>query len=170
VPYTRLTSLEWFYLLGDFGVSTQGNQSRLTAPIRALNFGDWTTQGLPFYAGNVTYRWPMPDGLETERGLRLCVPRFKAPLLSLSVGEGTAAPIAFAPFQHTFSEQPRAREMLRLTAYGCLHNVNPNLTWLGPDAWRSKGVNWDYGYQLKPMGILSAPIFETFFSNQKGFK
>lgn len=171
VPYTRLTSLEWFYLLGDFGISTQGNQSRLTAPVRALNFGDWTAQGLPFYAGNVTYRWPMPDGLAPEGGLRLCVPRFKAPLLSLSVGEGTAAPIAFAPFQHPFTEQPRAREMLRLTAFGnransfgCLHNVNPNLTWLGPDAWRSKGVNWDYGYQLKPMGILSAPIFETFSS------
>jgi hypothetical protein len=112
-----------------------------------------------------------------ERSLRLCVPRFKAPLLSLSVGEGTAAPIAFAPFQHTFTSNPHAREMQHLTAFGnranvfgCLHNVNPNLTWLGPDALRSKGVKWEYGYQLKPMGILSAPIFETFFSSQKGFK
>ena len=55
IPYGRLTNVEWCYLLGDFGVTVRGRHARITAPVRDLAFGDWTTQGLPFYAGNVTY-------------------------------------------------------------------------------------------------------------------
>ena len=77
-PYDRQTNLEWCYLLGDFGVAVQGQQSSLVAPVRTLHFGDWTNQGLPFYAGNVTYHYTL-----TSQGEELTVhiPHFKSPLL-----------------------------------------------------------------------------------------
>jgi hypothetical protein len=61
IPVTRRGGAEWMYLLGDFGVEVAGTQARLVAPVRSLSFGDWTTQGLPFYGGNVTYRIPVRE-------------------------------------------------------------------------------------------------------------
>ncbi|TFG88927.1 MAG: hypothetical protein E4H18_01215, partial [Hyphomicrobiales bacterium] len=73
-PYSRRSGLEWMYLLGDFGVRIEGRRAVLTAPVRMLNFGDWTHQGLPFYSGNVTYRCPLEGGGR----LRLGLPHFRA--------------------------------------------------------------------------------------------
>ena len=44
--------------------------------------GDWTMQGLPFYAGNVTYHCAITgDGSKTA----IEVPKFKCPLLSVDL-------------------------------------------------------------------------------------
>lgn len=55
--------------------------------------------------------------------------------------------------------------MLHLTAYinrtngfGPVHNANPNLTWIGPEAWTSTGDFWTYEYVLQEEGIMSAPV------------
>ncbi|MBC8104789.1 MAG: hypothetical protein H7Z41_19615, partial [Cytophagales bacterium] len=71
IPMTRRTDIEWAYLLGDFGVEVRGSHARLTAPVRELAFGDWTRQGLPFYAGNVTYHCAVEGSGEraTHRGV-----------------------------------------------------------------------------------------------------
>ncbi|NLZ82335.1 MAG: hypothetical protein GX915_01560, partial [Clostridiales bacterium] len=55
ISFTSKTNVEWCYLLGDFGVRVEGSNARIIKPIRKLSFGNWTVQGLPFYAGNVTY-------------------------------------------------------------------------------------------------------------------
>ena len=55
VPIGRRTNLEYFYLLGDFGVRVNGTEKSLTAPVKELGFGDITRQGLPFYTGNLLY-------------------------------------------------------------------------------------------------------------------
>ena len=46
----------------------------------------------------------------------------------------------------------------RNNAFGPLHNLDPDSPGQVPNAWRSEGERWTYGYELKPMGILSAPI------------
>ena len=48
VPFTHRIGLEWCYLLGDFGVRIEGRAGVVTAPVRALSFGDIVPQGLPF--------------------------------------------------------------------------------------------------------------------------
>ncbi len=157
----RKIDVEWCYLLGDFGVQVAGRHARLTAPVRRLAFGDWTTQGLPFYAGNVTYhcRLDAPGGV-----VRVEVPEFRNPLLTVELDGRDAGPIAFAPYAIELSPK-KGRHRLDITAYGNranafgpVHHTDENLRWVGPDAWRSRGVYWTYGYRLKRMGILSAPI------------
>ena len=49
------TNLEWCYLLGDFGVTVMGSQTRITRLPDKLGFGSYHTQGLPFYGGNLLY-------------------------------------------------------------------------------------------------------------------
>jgi hypothetical protein len=161
-PFTRKSNLEWCYLLGDFGVDVSRRQAKVVAPVRELAWGDWTKQGLPFYAGNVTYhcRW---DGAGE---LALRVPSFGAALLSVET-MGRIEKIAFAPFRAQLNAIGSGDRPLEITAYGNrenafgpLHDVSGS-TWIGPSAWRSTGEGWTYEYKLCAMGILEAPIIES---------
>ena len=161
VDFTRKTNVEWCYLLGDFGVAVEGRSALLTGPITHLPFGDWSSQGLPFYAGNVTYHCNLvTDGA----AVRLAFPKFKNPLLKVSLDGAPGRPVAFAPFEidlgrleglHTLDITAFGN---RANAFGPVHHTNEALTWVGPAAWRSTEGNWAYEYQLKKMGLLAAPI------------
>ena len=161
LPYGQHTNVEWCYLLGDFGVEVHGRHTYLTGPVRTLAFGDWTRQGLPFYAGNVTYHCEVVgDG----KPLRLSASKFRAPLLAASLDGRELGKIAFAPYLLDLGPLAPGVHQLDLTAYGnrvnafgCLHNVDPRTRWYGPNAWRSEGDAWADEYQLKPAGILVAP-------------
>lgn len=160
IPFSRKTNLEWCYLLGDFGVRVAGSSAVVTEPVRRLHFGDWTRQGLPFYAGNVTYHCAIQSGGQTmlEAG------KFSNPLLSIELDGKPAGKIAFAPYRLKLGKLA-GRHRVAITAYGNranafgpLHHTNEKLTWVGPAAWRSQGKDWSYEYNLKRMGILVAPI------------
>lgn len=158
-PFGALTDLEWCYLLGDFGVEVRGRRARVIAPVRELDFGDWTRQGLPFYAGNVTYH------CRVEGARKLRVPRFAAPLLTVDADGRRVGAIAFPPYE---LELPATARQLDITAYGSrinafgqLHNCHPHERWWGPGSWRSTGDAWSYEYQLKPQGLLVAPRLLT---------
>ena len=161
IPFTRKANVEWCYLLGDFGVEQFGRHAKIVAPVRQLTFGDWTKQGLPFYAGNVTYHCTLQgDGRE----LVVETPQFKAPLLSVDLDGKPAGKIAFAPFQLDLgkvSEGPHKLDITafgnRVNAFGAVHNADEDLRWHGPNAWRQSNKDWCYEYQLKPMGLLVAP-------------
>jgi hypothetical protein len=164
IPITRKTSLEWCYLLGDFGVEVRGRAARIVSKVKSLAFGDWTHQGLPFYAGNVTYHCTVHgDGRE----MMIEVARFKNPLLSVNLDGKAAGKIAFAPFQLNLGQLTGTHKLditaygNRANAFGPLHNADENLKWVGPGAWRSGGNNWTYGYMLKRMGILVAPTIKA---------
>jgi hypothetical protein len=161
IPFTRTTNVEWCYLLGDFGVVVAGRSARIVAPVRVLSFGDWTSQGLPFYAGNVTYHCM----INADGGRMLLeAAKFKNPLLSVDLDGKLAGKIAFPPYQLHLGtiEGEHALDLTafgnRVNAFGAVHNADENLSWFGPAAWRQTGANWSYEYQLRPMGILSAPI------------
>ena len=161
VPFGRATPFEWLYLLGTFGVEVMGSHTRLCDFPTHLAWGDWTRQGLPFYAGNVTYhaRFTTSGGALTLR-----TPQFKAPLLQVAIDGGAGVAIAFPPYQLALGELSAGEHTCDLTAFGsrvnafsCLHHTNAGLRWVGPDAWRSRDDDWSYEYQLRPCGILTAP-------------
>ena len=161
MAYGRKTNLEWCYLLGDFGVVVQGRHASIGAPVRQLAFGAWTRQGLPFYAGNVTYHCAV-ESMGAE--IAISAPKFKAPLLSVALDSQAVGKIAFAPFQLELGTLSTGQHALDITAYGnrvntfgCVHNANEKTYWFGPNAWRTLGDEWSYEYQLKPMGLLVAP-------------
>ncbi len=161
MPFTRKTNLEWCYLLGNFGVNIEGRKAQIIAPVHTLTFGDWTQQGLPFYAGNVTYHCTLDGG---DKPVAIVVDKFKAPLLSVNLDGRLAGKIAFAPYRLELGVLFQGKHKLDITAYGnranafgIVHNTDKSLSWYGPGAWRSTGEKWSYDYQLKPMGILVAP-------------
>lgn len=163
-PMTRKTDLEWCYLLGDFGVRVAGRDATIVEPVRSLAFGDWCPQGLPFYAGNVTYHCPLAsDG----RRMHVECAKFRASLLSVDLDAKPAGKIAFAPF--TLDLGPVDGEHLlditaygnRINAFGCLHHTDDSIRWVGPAAWRSSGSTWCYEYNLRRAGVLTAPILRV---------
>lgn len=158
IRYHRKSNPEWCYLLGDFGVRVEGPRGRIVAPVRSLGFGDWTSQGLPFFAGNVTYQCGEVD---IAQGTVLRIPQFAAPLLSVDIDGRRHGTIAFAPYE---LELPAGRHNLAVTAFGsrvntfgALHNWDDDESWYGPSAWRSTGDRWAYEYRLMRAGILTAP-------------
>jgi len=159
IPFTRKRNLEWCYLLGDFGVRVMGRGARLVVPVRALEWGDFTHQGLPFYAGNVTYHCTLP---QVKGPLAVEVSNFKGPTLRAALDGKDCGSLAFAPHRADLKSRGRGRFDLtlfgnRANAFGIVHYAHDRLKWYGPDAWRSTGANWTYEYRLQPMGILSAP-------------
>jgi len=162
-PYTRKTmSVEWCYLLGDFGVEVAGRHARIVPMPRTLSFGDITHQGLPFYAGNITYHCQIDSDGATP--LTLHAAHFAAALLTAAVDGQPIGPMAFHPYQVALGVLPAGTHTLDITAFGTRYNAfgqvhapNKSLRWWGPDSWRFKDENWAYEYQLKPSGILVAP-------------
>jgi hypothetical protein len=160
MPYGRATTVEWCYLLGDFGVVVEGSRARVTAPVRELAFGDWTSQGLPFFGGNVTYHCAVAGGAP----LTLRAAKFRAPLLTADLDGRRLGALAFAPFELELGPLAPGDHALDITAYGsrvntfgCVHNADEHAFWFGPNAWRTTGDDWSYEYRLKPAGLLAAP-------------
>lgn len=161
LPFSKKTDLESCYLLGSFGVRLCGSLGILTATPQP-RFGDLAAQGFPFYGGNLTYfcEVDLPEGGE----YMLEVNKFRAPLLQVSVDGGEPQPIAFSPYRANLGILKAGRHHLAITSFGnrfntlgALHHCDDQLTWVGPDAWRSKGSAFSYEYQLKRNGILAAP-------------
>lgn len=159
MPIGQRLGPEWCYLLGDFGVALHGTDTALTEPVRKLGFGNWAAQGLPFYAGNVTYHLPV----ETGGRFLLKVPQYRNPLLTVALDGERRGTIVFAPYELALETTPGAHRVdltaygNRANAFGSVHNANPQERWLGPGAWQSKGDAWCDEYNLWPTGVLISP-------------
>jgi len=163
VPYSRKSNLEWCYLLGEFGVRVDGSIGVLTALPKRLPYGDWTAHGLPFYAGNVDYTIRLPEQAVDS----IQIPFFKGALVDgLKDGEliGSAA---FPPYAIELPDLGAGDPLTlrvygnRVNAFGQVHNTDEvRKDWVryGPLGYRSEGKDWADEYQLKPMGILTAPL------------
>ncbi|MFW6257137.1 MAG: hypothetical protein ACOC2O_03235, partial [Bacillota bacterium] len=164
IPFGRQTNVEWCYLLGNFGVEVKGSYKYIIEPTRKLAFGDWVVQGLPFYAGNVTYRCP----LELEENISeavLEIPHFSAPVIKVCLDGKRRGLIAFAPHRLNLGELLAGQHLLEITVYGdrynafgTLHNANDEFKWYGPDSYRTTGSEWTDTYLLRKMGVLSRPV------------
>jgi len=160
MPYHSNSNLEWCYLLGDFGVTVHGSTAELINPVAELSFGDWVSQGLPFYAGNVTYHCPvnLPDG-----NYVLHAAKYHAPLLKAAVDGRERGALVFAPYSLPLGRLSGSHTVditafgSRINAFGAVHNCDGGWSWHGPGAWRSRGDQFSYEYNLKRCGVLAAP-------------
>lgn len=159
--YSRRSSLEACYLLGNFGVRTAGSRARLIPPPASVCFSDLSAQGFPFYGGNFTYECSVdvPDGEYV-----LEIGKFRCPVISVGVDGGSAGLIALAPYRVRLGRLS-GKHSVSITAYGNRHNTFGPLhccdeehKWAGPDMWRQQGSAFSYEYQFKRQGILAAPI------------
>jgi hypothetical protein len=109
--------------------STPRQQNLLTpssSPL--LNFVSITTQGLPFYAGNVTYHCSLSvpsTSTKTNSNVTLHIPHFSSPVLavhSTASGEKLGR-IAFQPRTLELGELSAGRHGISITAYGNQNNA-----------------------------------------------
>jgi hypothetical protein len=163
IPFTKRTNVEWCYLLGQFGVEVAGRYSKIVPARKAIAFGDLTTQGLPFYAGNVTYICNVT--CEKAGRVLLETTHFRAPVLSVSVDGEIKQKVAFAPYIADLGVLEKGSHVVAITSYGNrinafgpLHCSDYTMGWVGPNAWRTSGNAWSYEYRLKQTGILVTPI------------
>lgn len=162
-PFHQKSSLEWMYLLGDFGVNInkcEPHSPSLVPKPASVSYGSLTSQGLPFYGGNVIYQ----SNVNVEEGeYVLEVTTFRAPLLGVTVDGVRVGIIAFAPYRLNLGFLSGEHDIgiisfgNRINTFGPVHNCDPENTWFGPGAWRTAGEKYSYAYQLKETGILKAP-------------
>ena len=150
--HENLPGLEAMFLLGDFGVTADA----VTALPRKLTTGDWCTQGLPYYAGNVTYsrEVEIPDG-----GAVLEFADWSGVLLGVRIADGAETLLPWPPYR---LELPAGKFRLYITVYGSRRNaLGPffveRQAWVGPDQFRMKQQN---KRQLIPGGLLGEPVIK----------
>ena len=167
IPFGRRTSVEACYLLGDFNVRLEGCEKTLVPATSQIGFSDITSQGLPFYGGNVTYSTEIETG---ACDLRIHATKFRGSLIRVEVDGTSAGVIAYSPYtveargltpgKHTITFKLFGN---RYNTFAGLHNAHAKTTpWAGPDFWRTKDDAWCYEYLLDETGILKSPVIEVF--------
>jgi len=163
VPFGKVTTVENAFLLGDFGVAVRGRDAWIIEPVRALAFGDWTKQGLPFYGGNVVYHAKM-ELTDSGPQAALEATHFAQPLLGVAMDGTDRGLIALSPWRASLGRPAAGTHRVDITAYGnrvntfgALHNCDYASVWYGPGAWRSEGCAWTNEYRLRDSGVMAAP-------------
>lgn len=159
-PIGGRTNLEWFYLLGDFGVRVDGSIATIIPPVRTLAFDSYVHQGLPFYTGNLTYHLDV----EIQGKAKLRIPVYRGALIRIAVDGEDKGTIVYSPYILNLSELKPGKHRIDITLYGTrqngfaqLHHSPSVFFYQSPDSWRSTGDLWLYEYQLKPAGIMKSP-------------
>ncbi|MDO5418245.1 MAG: hypothetical protein Q4F29_13670, partial [Lachnospiraceae bacterium] len=155
LPYHAALQVENMYLLGDFGVAAAGKNTRITAPVRKIGFGDIGVQGLPFYGGNLTCRGEISVSEEESGAWMVQTAKFRCPLLRCSLDGKDCGIIAVSPYQAELGDVKPGIHTVefkiygnRVNTFGPVHNCNQTERWIGPNAWRSTGTSWSDEYQL----------------------
>ena len=163
-PFGESSNLENMFILGNFGVKLQGAEATITALPDKIGFGDITSQGFPFYGGNITYKIPVQVKNNT---LKVIASRYKGALIDVSLDGKEMGKIIYPPYYTELKNIENGEHTLELMLYthryntfGPLHLVDEKESWHGPDAWRSEGSNWSYEYVLRRVGIMKAPVIE----------
>ncbi len=159
VPIGRRTNLEYFYLLGNFGVRINGTKKTLTKPVESLGFSDIVSQTLPFYTGNLLYHFQV----QSDGDFDIRVPRYRGGLLKVFVDGEDVGNIAFSPYSlHVHTSAGIHDVAIRLygtrqNGFAQLHHTPGVYFYQSPNSWRSAGDLWCYEYQFKQAGILTSP-------------
>ena len=159
-PIGPNTDLEACYLLGDFGVRVQGTEKVLTAPVKRVGFGDIVPQGLPFYTGNLDYRFMIEtDGSD----FTVRVPAYRGGLVTVLLDGEEKGDIVFSPYLLRLAAEKGVHELTlrlygtRMNGFGQLHLKPGEWIYQSPNSWRTAGDRWGYEYYFKEAGILKSP-------------
>lgn len=166
IPFGERKNVEWCYLLGDFNVKVEGCVKTIVEKTDKIAFSSITTQGLPFYGGNITY---VLDVETNDCSFDIKTTRYRGSLIKVSVDGEDVGPIVYAPYKLTVESIKKGKHQIELTLFGNRHNTFAAIhytslrsRWYGPNRWRSSGDEWCYEYLLKDTGILSSPVIEFF--------
>ena len=159
-PFSAVSNVENIFVLGDFATKVEGDKAVITDPVRTLNVGDWTKQGLSFYGGKLTLGYKIEGG----RSLKVKLGIFNAPCIVVKLDGKRVGNVSLAPHvadlgylsdgEHTLELEISAS---RVNTFGPLHITSAfTSTWYGPSAWRTEGDQWSYDYFIKKSGLFTA--------------
>lgn len=164
VPLAPRTNVEAMYLLGDFNVTLEGTTATVTAPTTEIGFGSITSQGMPFYGGNIDYN--IEIDLENPSAVQIHTYKYHGALIGVSIDGKRVGNIIFEPYNFTTETLDAGKHTITLTCFGnrnntfgALHWWSDFRQWYGPQAWRKNGDNWAYEYNVADTGILASPVF-----------
>ena len=161
VPISSRITVEWAYILGDFGVEVCGRNTGITEKRKELAFGSITTQGLPFYSGNIIYHIPV----ELKKGrISVCSNQYVGALQEVSIDDGKSVPCIYPPYVADLGEVHEGKHMIhmkfygnRVNSFGALHMADTKKKHVSPNSWRTSGDQWCYEYKLRELGVLTSP-------------
>ncbi len=162
LPFGKRLGAEWFYILGDFGVSLNGRTKRITHKADEMRFGSLTEMKMPFYGANVTYE--MDFTLESPSDISVRLPAYRGALVKLSIDGSEAGMLTFSPYKLRVTGLEAGRHTAafelfgnRYNSFGALHNADTGNKWIDAMAWRTQGDKWTYDYMVRQLGILGEP-------------
>ena len=128
-------------------------------------FSSITSQGLPFYGGNIRYK----DEINVDQDclLKVRVSDYKGAIVRIFLDGSDAGAIAYDPYILEIVGVKKGRHTIefvlygnRFNTFGSFHNCNRKNMYYEPIHWYSRGSDWCYEYKLKEMGILSSPVIQ----------
>ena len=162
IPFGRRSNIEWAYILGNFGVEAHGRYTQIVPLREKIAFGDFTSQGLPFYGGNLTYHIPFEsDGGE----ITVRSSHYRGSLQAVSLDGSEEKELIYKPYIMELGKVEKGGHIIDLTlyghrrnAFGAVHLYDFTESWAGPNAWRSEGDRWSYDYLLTEEGVIATPV------------
>ncbi len=160
MPFSRYIQPQVLYLLGDFGVQVKGSRTEIVPRETVLYTGDVSRQGLPFYGGNIAYRFET----ETEGCLAAVeCSFFRAAALQVKI-DGRDAGLIFAPpYRSKPLHLAKGKHTVEITALGTrentlapLHAVK-NTGWYAYWQYRPAENAFTESYRPAESGILKTP-------------
>jgi len=157
--------LEMVYLLGNFGVRLRGDEITIASPPTSLRFGDWCRQGLPFYAGSVTYLKTIRPSLARSERLFVSVPEYRGVAVRVLVDGVAVGLVAWEPNEVDITDCVHGGPLRlglevvghRRNSHGPFHHGKKWPRWTGPETYVNYDPAWMRRYQLVPCGLMAPP-------------
>ncbi|KQN99927.1 glycosyl hydrolase [Paenibacillus sp. Leaf72] len=163
ISYQNDMELENGYLIGDFAVNE--HRELINEPLK-LTYGDWRSQGYPYYCGSMNYLFEMEHPPEHSTGCRLEIGQYQAVLLEVKVNESASKTVpwrseAFIELDTILKPGLNAIAIKVVGSprnlFGPLHLADPRPSWM--DWWSFHPEEGEYTpeYQGKPYGLMEPP-------------
>lgn len=105
------------------GVQCFAPDSFVVGEPKALQSGDSTTQGLPFYAGALQFKTALPSAAKGAKRAVLRLEKLDAPVAQVAVDGRDVGTIWAHPLEIELDEAALSGEQLTVTLYGSLRNL-----------------------------------------------
>lgn len=162
--------LEAIYLLGSFGVATDGITSTIQEMPEKLKLGSVTTQGLPFYSGNILYKSSFHFAPKSSSRYWLGIKDFKASAIEISVNgyQSVLCSHSEDSIEITDMLKKGLNEICinllgsRRNSFGPLHMADEKPVYISAASFRqNEYYKWQEKYKLVEYGLYQFPaIYE----------
>ncbi len=163
-PITKRISLENYFILGDFDVSVRGCVQTVSAKSSTIGFSDITSQGMPFYGGNISYK----SKIDVPKGtLKIRANRYRGALVKVYLDGKDCGNIVYPPYVLEVPNVNKGEHTIefklfgnRINTFGPLHDSSAE-PYVDPGVWYTRDYALTYEYEPKQTGIISSPVIEV---------